>query len=132
MTTSSWYFGSWDSIYFDILRWDSKLDRFNLIVKPDLSDTSLHVINTFELTPHNFDYVSLQSYRICEDTLVCFWSNSGNNKCGIFTGLTFAHFSDDVSVRHWCDHSLCPASGRLVCFVYSGDDYGRIVVVDLI
>jgi hypothetical protein len=109
-----------------------------LIVKPDLSDTSLHVINTSELTPHNFDYVSFQSYRICEDTLVSFWSSSLGHKCGVFTGLTSAHFPD-VPVRHWMSrdgHSLCPASGRFVYFVYNnngGDDYdSRIVVVDLI
>jgi hypothetical protein len=108
-----------------------------LIVRPDLSDASLHVINTSELTPHNFNYVSFQSYRICEDTLVSFWSSSSDHKCGVFTGLTSAHFPDDIAVRHWMSrdgHSLCPASGRFVYFVYDGgDDYGsRIVVVDLI
>ena len=73
-TTPSWYFGSSQSLYFDILSRVSKLHRFKIILKPDLSTASLHVVNKPELTPHNFSSVCLQEYRICEDTcllLVC-------------------------------------------------------------
>ena len=44
MTPSSWYFGSWESLYFDILYTDSKLLRFKIIIKSDLGDASLHSI----------------------------------------------------------------------------------------
>ena len=112
---------------------DSKLDRFKLIVKPDLSDASLHVINTPELT-HNFENVYfLDSYRICEDTLVSVWCY--NLKCGVYTGFVSSHFPDDVVLRGWVNrrrsYSLCPASGRLVYHTYVDDD-GRLVVFDLI
>ena len=113
------------------------LDRFKLIVRPDFSDYSLHIIHTSDLTPPHCDYVSLQNYRICEDNLVCFWKSSKNNKYGVFTGLTSAQFPDDVYIRHWISQdgrSLCPASGRFVYFdfVYGVDIDGRIFVVDLI
>ena len=105
-----------------------------MIVKPDLSDASLHILHTSELTPHNFGIVNFQSYRICEDTLVSFWNHS-NDKCGAYTGLTSVHFTNDVFacfIR--CNHSLCPASGRFVYFAFVDDannnDNGRIVVVD--
>ena len=54
---------------------DSKLHRFKLIVKPDLSDVSLrvYVINASDTTLHNFNFVSFLCYRICEDTLVSCW-----------------------------------------------------------
>ena len=48
MTVSSWYLRSWDSLYFDVLYRDSKLQSFKIIIKPDLSDASLHVINISE------------------------------------------------------------------------------------
>ena len=133
-TTSSWY---WDSIYFDILHRNSKVHRFKLIVKPDLSDASLHIINTSDFTPPHCDYVSLRNYRICEDNLVCFWTRFENNERRVFTGLTSAHFPEYVHIRHWMSRdgrSLCPASGRFVHFdfLYGLYIYGTISVVDLI
>ena len=135
-TICSWYFGFRESIYFDVLRQgsDAKLDRFELIVKHDLSDTSLRIINTFELTPHNIEHLSFpSSYRICEDTVFSFWCIS--QKCGVHTGLTSTHFPDDFVVRHWItrhSHSLCPVSGRFVYFAYGDGDDSRVVVIDLI
>ena len=73
-TISSWYLGSSNPLYFDMLCRHSKPHRFKLIVESDLSEDSLHVINTSEPTPHNFDDVYFQSYRICEDTLVSCWT----------------------------------------------------------
>jgi hypothetical protein len=106
-----------------------------LIVKPDFSDASLHNINSFELT-HNYINLSevFQCYRICEDTLVSFWNNYDDHKCGVYTGLTSALFSWDW---HWTasmdpTHSLCPASGRFVYFTSGGGDDDGIAVVDLI
>ena len=131
-TISPWYSGSRESIYFDILRLDSKLDRFKLIVKPDLSEASLHPINASKLTPREFDNVSFpSSYRICEDTISSFWSNS--HECGVHTGLTSTLFSDST-LRYWItkhNHSLCPASGRFVYFAFSHED-PSVVVMDLI
>ena len=69
-TVSSWYFGSSHSLYFDMICGDFKLHRFQIMLAPDLSTISLRVINTHEPIPHNFNYVSYQDYRICEDTLV--------------------------------------------------------------
>jgi hypothetical protein len=136
-TISSWYSESREFIILDILHRGFKLDRLKLIVKPDLSDASLHVINSSILTLHNFQNASFaSSYRICDDTLVSFWCNSYDQKYGVTTGLTSAHFSNDVPVRDEMatanNCSLCPASGRFVHFTYDTDDDGRIVVVDLI
>ena len=134
-TISSWYFGSWDSIYFDILRLDSTLERFKLIVKPDLSDTSLHVIDSSKPI-HNFGNPTLQSCsRICEGTLVSLWHRSNNQKCGVYTGLLSTQFSCDSAIKDRMarpSRSLCPASGRFVYFTCDDDDNVRIVVADLI
>lgn len=48
-TISSWFFGSSHPLYFDIFCQFSKLQRLQIILKPDLSSASLHVINTCEL-----------------------------------------------------------------------------------
>ena len=126
-TISSWYSGS---LYFDILCQDSKLHRFQIMLKPDLSTASLHVVNTSELTPHDFGYIFFEDYRICEDTLVSCWvyydDAHQNDPCGIYTGLTSARFSNVIShggpaakillpdIGHdYCLFS-CPASGRFV------------------
>jgi hypothetical protein len=142
MTLSSWYSGYRESIYFGIAHSNSKFDRFKLVVKPDLSDASLHVINFSELPLYNFQNRSFQnSYRICEDTFVSFWRSYSNiHKCGVYTGLTSAYFLDDMGANHSLfGHGhcpLCPASGRFVYFttngkIGSGITIG-IVVVDLI
>jgi len=130
---SSWYFGSWESIYFDTLCGDSRQHRFKMIVKPDLSDASLHFINTCQLTAYDSWHVSFQRYRICEDTIVSCWRNSDTRKCGAYTGLTSATFTN---LSEWGEsgRSLCPASGRFVYFANDDDDEdnddGKIIVVD--
>ena len=131
-TISPWYSGSRESIYFDIVRLDSILDRFKLIVKPDLSGASLHLINTSKLTPDEFENISFpSSYRICEETLSSFWRSS--SRCGVHTGLTSTHFPDSA-VRYWItkhNHSLCPASGRFVYLTFDDKNFS-VVVMDLI
>ena len=137
MRVSSWYFGSWDSVYFGILYSDSKLQRFKIIVKPDLSDASLHFINMSEIVSDGFIDTSSESYtycdgfRICEDALVYF--SNYRKTWRAYTGLISAPFTDVVT--RWNGHAdyLCPASGR---FVYrTNDGHGtftdRIVVADL-
>ena len=146
-TISSWYFGSSQPLYFDTLCPGSKLNRFQIILKPDLSTASLHVINTFELTPHDFNYVSFQDYRICEDTLVSCWSyydggwGGPPSQCGVYTGLTSARFADvishggpaakmllpEIGSSKYLSHFLCPASGRFVLL----DSSDTVAVLDL-
>ena len=96
------------------------------------SEASLHLIDTSKLTPQTFENVSFpSSYRICEDTISSFWSNS--HECGVHTGLTSTLFSDST-LRYWItkhNHSLCPASGRFVYFAFSHED-PSVVVMDLI
>ena len=131
-TISSWYFGSSQPLYFDMLCQESKLHRFKLIIKPDLSDASLHVINASEITPHDFNVVSFLCYRICEDTLVSCWinhyhQNQNQRGLGLYTGLTSARSSNIISHggpaakmslpkigHHDFRHFSCPASGRSV------------------
>ena len=137
MPLSSWYFGS-ESIYFDILYKDSKLRRFKIIIKPDLSDVSLHFINM--MSEINSDDLMLnleiqnvhEGHRICEDTLVYFWNN--RLTWGAYVGLTSAPFTNVVT--RWVGYvdSLCPTSGRFVYWTDGGDESFinyRIVVADL-
>ena len=149
-TISSWYFGSSQPLYFDILCRDSKLHRFQILLKPDLSTASLHVINISELTPHDFNHVNFQEYTICEDTLVSCWfyrtsSNNGRRnqleyQRGVYTtGLSSARFANVTSqggpaakmllsdIGPNCDLSLCSASGRFVLL----DSSNSVIVLDL-
>ena len=119
---------------------NSELQRFKIIIKPDLSDVSLHAINMPESIPDDFifsPYEICEEYRICEDALVFFWNNL--ETWGMYTGLTSAPFTNFFARWTWnvmgrCDlESLCPASGRFVC-LDGGDESSfcrRIVVFDL-
>jgi hypothetical protein len=158
MTVSSWYYRSWESVYFDFLYYSdsspsepwpnspefldffyngSKLQRFKIIVKPDLSDVSLKVINIPEVVSVGF-MKSLASnrvcegYRICEGAFVCFWKD--RTTWGAYTGLTSAPFTNVVTRWNGSTDSLCPASGRFVYCTDNGDESfitTRLVVVDL-
>ena len=140
-TISSWYFGSSQTLYFesifDALCRDRKLHRFQIMLKPDLSAASLQVINASEVTPYDFYRKFFQSYRICEDTLVsCLFSH---HKCGVYTGLTSARFSNIISrghpavkmtlpdIGHEYRHDACPASGGFVLVVKNN----TLVVLDV-
>ena len=129
---SSWYFSSSRPIYFDMMCPDSKVHRFQVMLKPDLSSASLHVINTYEPTPHDFRHIRYRGdYRICEDTLVFCWMYRDRSRhqyqCAVYTGLTSARFANVIShgspatkmllpdIGHYDRLFLCPASGRLVC-----------------
>ena len=120
---------------------DSKLNQFQIILKPDLSAASLHVIS-IEVAPHDLGHVSFEDYRICEDTLVSCWMNSrlDQYQSGVYTELlTSARFANDISQcgpaakmllpgagqRYY--FSLCPASGRLVYL----DSNDNLVVSDI-
>ena len=132
-TICDWYSGSSQPLYFDLLFQDSKLHRFQIILKSDLSSASLHIINTPELTPHDFYYVLLEEYSICENTLVSSWvysdSRQDQYQCGVYMGLTtppsesangmISHVSPAAKILlpdigHKFVLFLCPASGRIV------------------
>ena len=135
MTVSSWYFGSLESFHFDILYKDSKLQRFKIIIEPDLSDASLHVVDMSEMFSDDLMesletiYMLCEGYRICEDSLVCFWNLNNRGTWGAYTGLMSTPFTNVVTRWTRNEHlkSLCPTSGR---FVYCADD-GKIIVADL-
>ena len=136
-----WYLGFSQPLYLDVSSRDSssKLHRFQIMLKPDLSTASLHVINTLTFT-HDFNGVIFKDYRICEDTLVSCWSHWDRLEGGVYTGLTsarFANFSshdgpaakmplpDIGSEYNLC---CCPASGRFVRLDYSN----RVAVLDFL
>ena len=135
ITVASWYFGT---AYFDIYR-DSKLQRFEIIIKPDLSDASLHLVNIPEIFGKNdFNFRGCEEYGIRGDALVFFWNN--RETWGTFTGLTSAPSTNVMKrwTRNVSGHrkvkSLCPASGRFAYFEdgdHDGTLFRRIVVVDL-
>ena len=137
---SSWYFSTSHPLYFEALCQDSKLHRFQIMLKPDLSAASLHVIHTSELTPHDFKVVSFHDARICEDTLVSCWSGGHQSGHGLYTGLTSTRFADIIShsgpaakmlilPNIGCEYHLfsCPTSGRFVLL----DRNNSVSVLDL-
>jgi len=132
MLLSSWYFECWESIYFGILFSDSKIQRFKIVIKPDLSDASLHFINKPEIVSNDLMGSRLlfelfhERYMICDDALVYFWRNNKSN-LGAYAGLTFP-LTNVVTRWHGQVDSLSPASGR---YVYIDEDNWGIVVVDL-
>ena len=128
----AWYFGSLQPLYFGMLCQDT-LYKFQIILKPDLSAASLHVINNSEITMHrNLNIASSSNYMICEDTLVSFCihsdprSNGYQWRCEVYTesisprlanGISPGGFTGKIVLPDTENDSilfLCPASGRLV------------------
>jgi hypothetical protein len=148
-TISSWYFGSSQPLYCDLLCQDCTLHRFEIMLKPDLSTASLRLIYASEITPHDFHNVYLPEFAICGDTLVTCYLSSYNpeglqeeyDQTGIYTGITTDRFDNGIishggpaaamslpDVGSEYDLFLCPASGRFVR-VDSGDS-DSIAVLD--
>ena len=138
-TISSWYFGSSHPLYFGMLCQDSKLHIFQILLQPDLSTASLHVIYISEQTSHDLNYVFFGDYKICEDALVsCFHSNRFQYQCGVYMGLMSPPFANGISHGgSAAEISLpeignprilfsCPASGRFGCLT----DTNTIAVFD--
>ena len=108
-----------------IIRTQKKLQRFKIVIKPDLSDASLHVIDTSEIISDDLmealkryqSYDVCEGYQICEDALVFFWND--RMTWGTYTGLTSAPFTNVVTRWDGNVDSLCPTSGR---FVYCDND----------
>jgi hypothetical protein len=136
ITVTPWYFDSCESFYFDVLYTNSKLQRFKIIIKPDLSDSSIHVINMPEVISDKKVTSRLEldedcpgHYRICDGALVYFWNNP--RLWETFTGMTSAPFANIFSrwilVNQVVEdvESLCPASGR---YVYCDGNFKIFVV----
>ena len=131
-TVSSWYCGSSNPLYFDIICQDSKLHRCQITFKPDLSSASLRVIDTYHIS----HWICLQNYRICEDALVTSWFRDDRRQnryqCGVYTstngtshdGPATKMLLPDIG-RKYVTFS-CPASGRFVLL----DTSDRIAVLD--
>jgi hypothetical protein len=131
-TISSWYFSSSRSLYFDIACEEFKLHKFQIIVEPDLSTASVHLINTSGLSSEDYACLFTKDYRVCEDTVVSCWvyndDRPNESRCGVYTGLTSPHSAHGISHggpsgemllpdrgrRHLL--SGCPASGRFICY----------------
>ena len=145
-TISSWYFGSSQPLYCDLLCQDSTIHRIQIMIEPDLSTASLYVINIPETTRHDFTDVYLSPYMICEDTLVsCFMfykpdtaAYQNQTVTGLYTGLTTANgiishggpAANMLLPDIGCTYDLfpCPASGRIVRVECGFSD--RIAVLD--
>ena len=65
-TILNWYVGSSQSIHLGVSPEDSIIHNLEIVIKPDLSDISLHVINTSSLAP-NFRTILYPQYHILED-----------------------------------------------------------------
>ena len=132
MLPSSWYFECWESIYLGMLFSDSKIQRFKVVIKPDLNDASLHFINKHEIISNELmgfirpSELHHERYMICDDALVYFWGNNESN-WGAYAGLT-SPLTNVVTLWNGRVSSLSPTSGRIV---YRDNEPGSIVVVDL-
>ena len=109
--------------------------RLKIIIEPDLSDASLHLINMSEITEDFLNSLSAtrgRGYRICDDALVYLWNTYYRRTWGAYVGLTSAPFTNVVTKwnRYYDSLSLCPASGR---FIYAdvGSERCKLVVADL-
>ena len=129
MLPSSRYFDCWESIHLGILFSDSKLQRFKIAIKPDLSDASLHFINKSEIVSSDLKRSGIlhERYMICDNALVYFWNNEKSN-WGAYAGLTSPP-TNVVTRWNGCVNSLSPTSGRIVYI--DENRSGTIVVVDL-
>ena len=148
-TLSSWYFfTSLQPLYFDMVSQDEDanffiLHKFKLIIEPDLNTASIQTLNLSEFTMDDYSYLSLDGFRICEDTLVSCWLyydyRLGERQRGIYTGLTSPESAHGISHGGLSGKMLlpdigrkyllyaCPASGRFVRL----DDSNSVAVLDL-
>jgi hypothetical protein len=134
-TICPWYLDSSQPLYFDMLSQDlkkKKLHKFKIMLKPDLSTASLHVMKTSEYNHHDFDFANSED-RICEDTLVTLGTyddypsrqpRAGNQyRCSlsVSTSTCFANVKmlipngfNVFQPSGFQSVYFCPASGRFV------------------
>ena len=136
-----WYSGPSQPLYFNILCRDSRLLDFEIVIEPDLSDASLHLINASQPSQNTLP----QPYRICEDTFVSCGNMTYQNKGTVHIRSMSSSPTNDISPDGHVflelggtdsvldlgpfgigSNSLCPASGK---FVYLGTMENDLVVV---
>jgi hypothetical protein len=147
-TILNWYAGSSQSIHLGVSAedWDSN-HNVKIVIKPDLSDISLHVINTCQLAP---DFHTLYPrYHILEDhTHVSQAYLMDDHEGMIYIRSTSSPPSNIISSEspiflklslpgveaHSMSTSSCPASGRFVYIPRDDtlEDNLEIVVVDFL
>jgi hypothetical protein len=143
-----WYAGSSQSIHLGISEFsvedlDLNIHNVKIVIKPDLSDISIHVINTCQLAP-DFHTILYPKYHILEDHthvsqahlvdahegMICIRSTSSppsniiSPERPIFLKLSLPGLG---GLR---GSTSCPASGRFVYFL--GNNFHEIVVVDFL
>ena len=123
-TISSWYFGSSHSLYFDLLCQSSILKRFQIMLKPDLSGASLHVINLWT----HFSWFQFFILPKIQDLrgYPCLRSIWSSIYVRSFCHLT-RRCSQDVNTRAYAPLFSCRASGRFVV----QDSSNRVTVLDI-
>jgi hypothetical protein len=135
---------------------DSKLHRFQIMIKPDLSSASLYFRDTPTMTLEDFEYVyaRVHDYKMCDDSLFScdtfpfgWYRDSalrfdapGQLQCGMYTGSAFTRFlvshrgpsANIILPEVGLTHQLlsCPASGRFV--VELRDEKNSLVIFDFI
>jgi hypothetical protein len=130
-TMSSWYFGSSQPLYYCNPIQHSILQ---VILKPDLSAASLHVINDYEHTPDNLCFVANGDYWICEDTLV-FTGTDLNPRANPYQSGVYTVSTSPRTIVNRISHGgpaakmLLPGIGRKYV-VFSCPSSGRFVRLD--
>ena len=134
-----WYADSSQSIHLGGLAQDLDFNIHNveIFIKPDLSDISLHVINTCQLIP-GFRSILCSQYHILEDHTHVSELCVRNNECRIYirsmsSGPNISPESPillKLSLLGVGISTSCPASGRIVYFPRSNSH--EIIVVDFL
>jgi hypothetical protein len=139
-TILDWYAGSSQSIHLGVSVEDLNIHDVEIVIKPDLSDISLHVINTCQLAPDFRTILCPQyQYRILEDHTHVSEVYARKDESRIYIRSTSSSPPNIISPESPIILKLslpglgalstsCPASGRFVYF--PRDDYFEIVVVD--
>lgn len=145
-----WYFGSSNPLYFDLLRHNSTVDRFQIMLKPDLTSANVQFINSVNPICNDSKLdTTRDEYRLCEDSLF---------SCRIYDNYPLDGFSRYQNLRaiqgfkpnrffavsngsparqvvlphdwhHTYSLSSCPASGRFVAHLVS-DENEKLIVFD--
>ena len=139
-TILNWYVGSSPSIHTGVLAKDLDLNIHNvkIVIKPDLSDISLHVINTCQLTP-GLRSILIPQYHILEDHTHV--SEVHVSEVGVTNNDNEIYIRSTPESPIFLRLSLpglgalnmstsCPASGRVVHF--APNNLHQIVVVDFL
>ena len=147
MALSPWYLGSGflESVYFNFFFTFSRIQKCKLIIKPDLNDANIHLINISGSISDDIVTCLAQlaqfndcKHKICEDALV-YLLNTPSRSSRIKGGyteliLTSAPSSNIFMLWNGPVESLCPTSGRFVYWPHRRDEDSSssgIGIVDL-